>query len=95
MPHLRRVAEGLVFPLELTSDSWQKARKPSLSLPVSLLEKEPNEIESFLKNFRVLNESESSNFFMLTTDSEVPASINKEFMIRGIQTIRDLLKRDA
>lgn len=95
MPLLRRVTEGLVFPLELTSDSWQKVRKPSLSLPFSLLEKEPNEIESFLKNFRVLNESESSNFFMLTTDSEVPASINKEFMIRGIQTIRDLLKRDA
>jgi hypothetical protein len=86
---LRRIVDGLVFPADAPPESRGKVKRLSLSLPVSLLEQSPGEIESFLQERAI---AVASKVFLVTTDREVPQSINKELMIRGIQTVRDCLQ---
>lgn len=86
---LARIVDGLVLPSEVPSESRSKVKRLSLSLPVSLLEQRPEEIESFLQERGI---SAASKVFLVTTDREVPHSINKELMISGIQTVRDCLQ---
>jgi len=92
---LNKVLDGLVLPADIVSGTWQEFRRISFALPVSLLEKEQGEIESFLTKNGTLSALKSSRLLLVTTKSEVPRDINKEFMIRGIRTIRDFLKREA
>jgi hypothetical protein len=88
---LRRIVDGLILPAERAADIRQKFKKVSFSLPVSLLEKEEQEIESFLSQSGILSASEASQMFLLTTAGEIPGDIHKEYMIRGIHKIRDLV----
>lgn len=90
---LRKVVDGIVFPADNVQDTLQKSRRLSFALPVSLLEKDHEEIEDFLAKKGISSAAEASRLFLVTTDHEVPKSIHKELMIRGIQTIRDLMKK--
>lgn len=89
---LQRFVDGLVFPAEAPPESRGKVKRLSLSLPVSLLEQSPGEIESFLREREIAG---GAKVFLVTTDREVPQSINKELMIRGIHTVRDCLQSGA
>lgn len=91
---LSKIVDGLVFPIDHLPEKLERSHKTSLTFPVSLLEKEPKEIESFLAKNNTLRALQSRSVFLFTTDSEVPTSINKEFMIRGIQMISDILKKE-
>jgi hypothetical protein len=90
---LQKIVDGIIFPADYVSESLPKAKKLSFALPVSLLEKEHEEIEAFLARKGITGAAESSQLFLVTTDREVPKNIHKEFMIRGIQTIKDLMKK--
>ncbi len=92
---LRPVVDNLFYPADSGTDLWGQLKRRSFTLPVSLLEKQPKEIESFLTKSGITSSLETSQLFLVTTEREVPQTINKEFMIRGIQTIRDFLKRTA
>ncbi|MFH0957381.1 MAG: hypothetical protein V1897_01625, partial [Pseudomonadota bacterium] len=72
---------------------WNKFKKRSFSVPVDLIEKEREEIESFLTTSAVKESLDSSRLFLVTTDNEILDNVNKEFMIRGIETIRDFVKK--
>lgn len=90
---LQKLVDGIIFPADNVSEILPKAKKLSFALPVSLLEKEHEEIEAFLAQKGISGATESSRLFLVTTDREVPKNIHKEFMIRGIQTIKDLMKK--
>jgi hypothetical protein len=90
---LRPLVDGLILPAASGPDLWGKVKRHSFSLPVSLLEREPEDIEFFLKESAIAGSLESAQLFLVTTEREVPRAINKELMIRGIETIRDFLKR--
>jgi hypothetical protein len=90
---LRRLVDGLIFPADTDAEHWNKVKRRSFAVPVSLLEKEPWEIESFLTESGIAGSLASGQLFLVTTDHEVPETINKEFMIRGIETIRDFVRR--
>jgi hypothetical protein len=78
---------------EAGPNQWKKFKRRSFALPVSLIQKESEEIHFFLSSSGIKNALESSQLFLVTTESEVHERVNKEFMIRGIETIRDFLKR--
>jgi hypothetical protein len=90
---LHKLVDSIVFPADNVPETLHKAKKLSFALPVSLLEKDHEEIEAFLAKKGISDAAEASRLFLVTTDHEVPKSIHKEFMIKGIQTIRDLLKK--
>ena len=92
---LKKIHDGVVLSADIFSGTWKEFKRISFALPVSLLEKEQREIESFLTKNGVLSALESSRLFLVTTKSEVPRDINKQFMIRGIRTIRDFLKKEG
>ena len=56
--------------------------------------KEQDEIESFLSEGGILDALNSSRLLLVTTDQEVPETIHKEYMIRGITVVRDFLNKD-
>jgi hypothetical protein len=90
---LLKIVGDIVLPADSVPKKLPKIKRLSFSLPVSLLEKDSEEIEAFLAQKGISDAAESSRLFFVTTDNEVPKDIHKEFMIRGIQTIRDILKR--
>ncbi|MFH0814424.1 MAG: uroporphyrinogen decarboxylase family protein [Pseudomonadota bacterium] len=90
---ISKVVDDLILPGGYVPDNLQKFKRLSFALPVSLLENEPEDIESFLVKSSIVAALNSSTLFLLTTDSEVPGSIHKEFLIRGVQSIRDFLKK--
>jgi hypothetical protein len=90
-----KLSGSFVIPADQLSISAPKGRKVSLSLPVALLEKEAGQIESFLLSKLVIAGSAPPPLFLLTTDGEIPSEMNREKMIRGIQTARDFLKNLA
>jgi hypothetical protein len=92
---LSTILDGLVLPAAASFEKLEQLTRHSFALPVSLLEKEPEEIEAFLSRSAIEVTAKSSSFFLLTTDREVPTTINKEFMIRGVQTVRDYLKKQS
>jgi hypothetical protein len=89
---LGRIIDGVIVPIDVL-DAAKRGKRLSVSLPVSLLEQEPVQIEAVLAGAKILEDLESAKLFLVTTQGEVPVNINKEFMIRGIQTIRDVLGR--
>jgi hypothetical protein len=89
---LRRVVDGLVFPADTEPEIWRKLRKVSFSMPVSVMEKSPEEVTAYLVQSGIDEARQGSSLFLVTTDAEIPASVHKESMIRGIQTIRDHLR---
>lgn len=91
---LKKIVDGIIFPAGTDPETWQKFKKISFSLPVSLLEKEQDEIESFLSEGGILDALNSSRLLLVTTDKEVPETIHKEYMIRGIRVVRDFLNKD-
>ena len=91
---LKKIVGGIIFPAGTDPETWQKFKKISFSLPVALLEKEQDEIESFLSEGGILDALNSSRLLLVTTDKEVPETIHKEFMIRGIRVVRDFLNKD-
>ena len=90
---LHKLSDGIIYPTDNVPKLLPKAKRLSFALPVSLLGKEHEEIETFLSQNGISAAAQASRLFIVTTESEVPSDINKEFMIRGIQTIRDLLKK--
>lgn len=92
---LQKLVDGLIYPVDNVPEILPKAKKLSFALPISLLEKKHEEIEDFLAQKGISGIAEASRLFLVITDREVPKNIHKEFMIRGIQTIRDLLRRKA
>lgn len=91
---LGRAVEGLLYPAKALENLAKKPRRLSLALPVTLLEKDPTEIELFLTQGEVAATLQSAKVLLVTTDAEVPETVNKEHMIRGVQTIRDVLGRN-
>ena len=85
------IVDGMVVPIDAVH-SHKRGKKLSVSLPVSLLEEEPGEIETALVGTGIFNDLVSAKLFLVTTQGEIPAHIDKEHMIRGIQTIRDFLR---
>lgn len=91
---LGRAVDGVLYPAEALRGLAKKPRHVSFTVPVELLEKGPAEIEAFLTQGEVSAALESAKVILVTTEREVPLTINKELMIRGVQTIRDLLRRN-
>jgi hypothetical protein len=89
---LGRIIDNLVLPAHYALKGLQAPARRSFALPVEVLEKEPDEIEAFLRETSIGTGS-SRSFFLLTTDNEVPKSINKELMIRGIQIVKQFVRR--
>jgi hypothetical protein len=87
----RKFVDNVLLPAENAPEGLLKGKKLSFTVPVSLLEKENDEIEDYLKKTGVLGAVGTSKLFLLTTEEEIPQDINKELMIRGIKKIRDLL----
>ena len=87
----RKMVNKVIFPTGTPPEALNKFRKPSFSIPCSLLEKTPDAIESFLINSDIIESLKSKKLFMLTTDQEVPGSIDKERMIEGMKKIKDIL----
>lgn len=69
----------------------KRGKKLSFSLPVSVLEADPKEIETTLSATGIFNDLPSAKLFLVTTQGEIPPQIDKERMIRGVQTIRDFI----
>ncbi len=92
---LGRAVEGVLYPAEALGGLSKKPRKLSFALPVELLEEGPEAIEAFLNQGEVSAALQSSTVLLVTTDREVPDTVNKERMIKGVQTIRDILGRGA
>jgi hypothetical protein len=90
---LGRIVDGVVLPVEYTLQDSLGATRRSFALPVAILEKESDEIEAYLTKSSIGGNSKAASFFLLTTENEIPKSINKEFMIRGIQTVKEFIKR--
>lgn len=90
---LRKFVDGFIFSSDSGPNQWNKFKRRSFALPVALIEKEREEIDSFLSSSGVKDSLESSQLFLVTTESEIHQNVNKEFMIRGIETIRDFMKR--
>jgi hypothetical protein len=89
---LSRFIEDLVVPAEVPPDLRGKSKRVSLSVPVGLLEKEPEEIRNFLKTQGAVPQAEERKILLLTTSKEIPESIHKERMIRGIKTVKEILE---
>jgi hypothetical protein len=87
----KKMVNKVIFPTGTSTEALEKFRKPSFSIPCSLLEKEMDEIESFLFDSDIIRFLKSKKLFLVTTDQEVPGSIHKERMIEGIKKIKDLL----
>ncbi len=92
---LGRAVEGVLYPAGALAALAKKPKKLSLTLPVELLESGPEEIEAFLTQGETAAALQSAKVLLVTTDREVPETVNKERMIRGVQTIRDILARDT
>jgi hypothetical protein len=92
---LSRFIDDLVVPAEVPPDLRGKNRRVSLSVPVGLLEKEPDEIRAFLEARGAVSKAEERKIFLLTTSKEIPESIHKERMIRGIMTVKEILETAA
>lgn len=89
---LRRTVEALVFPADAEPELWGPAKKISFSIPVSVMEKPPGEIAAYLERSGVGRALDAADLFLLTTEGEIPADVDKEAMIRGIQAIREYLR---
>ena len=89
---LGEIIDNLILPAHYGVKGLLGSARRSFALPVGVLEKEPEEIEAFLKETSI-GTCSSAPFFLLTTDREVPQSINKEFMIRGIQLVKEFVRR--
>jgi len=87
----KKMVNKVIFPVGTKPETLEKFRKPSFSVPHTLLEKDPDEIESFLLGSGIIESLESKSLFLLTTDEEVPETIDKERMIVGIKKIKDVL----
>ncbi|WP_300458813.1 hypothetical protein [Desulfobacula sp.] len=88
---LNKAVNGLILPSEMGIEALASFKKISVAIPVSLLEKEPDEIEAYLIKTGIQEAAKESRLQLLTTSSQIPGTINKEFMIRGIQTIRETI----
>ena len=88
---LGKIVDEIIFPVGSLPDNKRNTKRLSLSLPVSLLEKDPKEIQNFLEQQEILNIARESRLFLLSTDVEIPSDIHKESLIRGIQTIKDII----
>ena len=86
-----KMVSKVIFPTGTSPKALEKFKKPSFSIPCSLFEKEDDEIESFLLNSDILEFLKSKKLFMVTTDQEVPGTIDKERMIKGMKKIKDVL----
>lgn len=89
---LRRTVEAMVLPADAGPELLGSAKKASFSIPVSVMEKPPGEIAAYLEQCGVGRALQASNLFLLTTEGEIPADVDKEAMIRGLQAIRDYLR---
>jgi hypothetical protein len=87
----KKMINKVIFPTGTSPEAFEKFRKPSFSIPCSLLEKGMDEIESFLLNSDIMKFLESKKLFLVTTDHEVPGDIDKEKMIEGIKKIKNIL----
>ena len=87
----KKMINKVIFPTGTSPEAFEKFRKPSFSIPCSLLEKGMDEIESFLFNSDIMRFLESKKLFLVTTDQEVPGGIDKEKMIEGIKKIKNIL----
>jgi len=88
---INRLLGGLIIDAENAGDLIGSLRKVSVTIPVDLLEREPDEIELYLNETGIKQAVEDSRLQLLTTTTEVPGEINNEFMIRGIQRIQQVL----
>jgi len=89
---LNKIINGLIIPSELGIDAIKSFKKVSVAIPVSLLEQEPDEIEKYFITTGIHEAAKGSRLQLLTTCSEIPETLNKEFMIRGIQKIQEIIQ---
>jgi len=95
VPLFKKIVDKIVFPPGSARESVGMFKKPSFSIPWSLLEKTPGEIEASLSEGFIMETVHSRKAFLITTDQEVPESVDKERMIEGIKTIKDLFEVGA
>jgi hypothetical protein len=95
VPSLQRIVDTLVFPADMEPEVWRNFRKVSFSIPVSLIKRPTEEIVTYLDRSGIGKAMESSCLFFVTTDKEIPADVDKESMIRGIQVVRDHLRNTS
>jgi hypothetical protein len=86
----KKIIDRIVFPTGTSTELIEKFKKPSFSVPSVLLEKDADEIESFLLNSDIAAALQSKKLFLVTTEQEVPGDIDKERMIQGIQKIKEV-----
>jgi len=89
---INKIVDGVVLRESTDLENSEKGKPVSFSLPVSLFEEEPAAIASFLTGSGISTAVKAHSLFLVTTDTEIPKHIHKEFMIRGIKTVRDFLK---
>lgn len=91
VPFLQRLVDMVCVPIERLTELPKPPRRLSLSLPVDLLVREPEEITSILADAVRSAEERGTRLFLLTTQTEIPNTIDKELMIRGVRAINDYL----
>jgi hypothetical protein len=91
---LKETVDRLIFPASTDTEKLKAIRHQSFSIPTTLLEKAPKDIELYLSQSGILDALKSSRLFLVTTDQDIPMTINKRLMIRGIQTIRDFMSQE-
>jgi uroporphyrinogen-III decarboxylase len=90
---LGRIVDGLILPSDTEQEVWQRSKKISLSIPVSLMEESPEAIAAYLSRSGIAAAMGASSLFLVTTEGEISPDMDKESMIRGVQIIRDHLRR--
>ncbi|MDP6654557.1 MAG: hypothetical protein QGH79_00760 [SAR324 cluster bacterium] len=90
---LNKLVNGIVYPAKQLSANKVPNKVIAVSIPASLMEKTPEEIQQFLDTHGVSHLITTAKLSFLTTDSEIPQNINKEYMIRSIKVLRDVLKK--
>lgn len=92
---LPSVFQNIIFPAETDVKLLKDIERQSFSIPNTLLEKTPEEIEEYLFQSVIYTGLKSSNVFIITTDHEISKTVNREFMIRGVQTVQKFLKKEG
>lgn len=92
---LRETVDGVLFPLEMVSNlNLGECDRISVALPGSLLLETPSRIETVFEKSGLLGKNKSFDVFLFTSSDEIGAAMDRELLITGVRTIRDLLREN-
>jgi hypothetical protein len=92
MGYISKIVNGVVLSPRYIPEATENFNKVSIALPIPLLQESRENIEQYLTEHNIMSLVKSSRLFLLITDREIPNNVDREQIINGIQTIRDLLK---